>query len=477
LLVDELLDAGLHRFVATFLSLESLNCELRLTLRKAFGKSSRNQLISLTCNGTKVDDEFKTEEIFKKIRSSRCLLFHNSTQPRFYYFRRSRFEGLIADLSPQEAEKVKKANDRLADMLKRSAQRHQKDILELLGRLEEKYHVALSVPPLEMESIPFTVSLGDKKSTVPLDDWGSGTQNRTLILLHLLRAKKNRESASESNRITPILVIEEPECFLHPSAQAEFGKMLQDLAEEFSVQILTTTHSPYMLSLNNPASNILLRRRLEKGRLSSTEKVETDGDNWMEPFGLALGIDNSAFSNWRHVLFKSSKQIILVEGETDKKYLELFRDPMHKEDALSFEGEIFPYGGVGFFGNTILVRFVMNRFTKFVITYDLDHDASITKSLQNLGLKKGVHFFPVGIDSSGKRDIEGLLPGSLRAVVYAQNPDAVAAAMSGNKEERDAGRQKLKELLLAEFTLKARPEKEYYGEFYRLSKALNGLLK
>ena len=113
-------------------------------------------------------NEFKTEEIFKKIRSSRCLLFHNSTQPPPYYYRRSRFEGLLADLSPQEADRIKKANDKLLGMLKKSAQRHQEDILELLGRLEEKYHVALSVPPLEMERVPFTLSLGDKKSTLEI---------------------------------------------------------------------------------------------------------------------------------------------------------------------------------------------------------------------------------------------------------------------------------------------------------------------
>jgi hypothetical protein len=37
-------------------------------------------------------------------------------------------------------------------------------------------------------------------------------------------------------------MIEEPECFLHPSAQAEFGRILRDLAEEFQVQVIITTH-------------------------------------------------------------------------------------------------------------------------------------------------------------------------------------------------------------------------------------------
>jgi len=382
------------------------------------------------------------------------------------------FGGLPAD----EAEALKKANAKMLNLLRKSAQRHQKDIIELLGRLEEKYHVTLSLPRLEFDDVPFMVSLGDKTSTVPLDDWGSGTQNRTLIFLHLLRAKKNREVGSESDRITPILLIEEPESFLHPSAQAEFGKMLQELSEEFSVQVVTTTHSPYMLSLRNPSANLLLQRTAEKGKLLDTQLVDTAGDNWMEPFGLALGIDNEAFSNWRHVLFKKSNQIILVEGETDVEYLKMLRDENHGADALVFDGEVFPYGGVGFFSNSILIKFVMSRFGRFVVTYDLDHDASITKTLQNLGLKKGIHFFPIGLDKPGKRDIEGLLPDVVRSSVYAANPELVAIASSADKE-RDSARRKLKELLLAEFKTQSSPGPAAFAEFYKLAKGINKSLK
>jgi len=469
-------DAGLHRFITTFLPLNNAPQALKVSLGQKWTKGAKRATLRFGCEGNAVEDEFKIEEVFKKIRSSQCLFFHNSTQQGHRYIYGRQFARMFGGLPADEAEALKKANEKMVKLLRRSAQRHQKDIIELLGRLEEKYNVTLSLPQLEFDDVPFMVSLGDKASTVPLDDWGSGTQNRTLIFLHLLRAKKNREVGSESDRITPILLIEEPESFLHPSAQAEFGKMLQDLSEEFCVQVITTTHSPYMLSLRNPAANILLQRSTEKGRLLETKLVETGGDNWMEPFGLALGIDNQAFSSWRHVLFKKSNQIILVEGETDVDYLKMLRADGHGADALICDGEVFPYGGVGFFSNTILLKFVMSRFSRFVITYDFDHDASITKILQNLGLKRGVHFFPVGLDKPGKRDIEGLLPDSIRSEVYSKNPALVAIASSADKE-RDAARQKLKKLLLAEFTSQAQPGDAAYGEFYKLAKTLNKCLK
>jgi putative ATP-dependent endonuclease of the OLD family len=476
LLVNSELDAGLYRFITTFLGLQNTPQELRVSLGQTWSKGAKRASLRLDCEGNPVQDEFKIEEVFKKIRSSRCLLFHNSTQQGHRYIYGRQFARMFGGLPADEADALKKANAKMLTLLRKSAQRHQKDIIELLGRLEEKYNVTLSLPPLEFDDVPFMVSLGDKTSTVPLDDWGSGTQNRTLILLHLLRAKKNREVGSESDRITPILLIEEPESFLHPSAQAEFGKMLQDLSEEFSVQVVTTTHSPYMLSLRNPAANLLLQRRSEKGRLLHTALVDTAGGNWMEPFGLALGIDNEAFANWRHVLFKKANQIILVEGETDVEYLKMLREEAHGTDALRFDGEVFPYGGVGFFSNTILIKFVMSRFGRFVITYDLDHDGPITKALQNLGLKKGIHFFPVGLDKPGKRDIEGLLPDSVRSAVYGRNPELVAVASSSDKE-RDSARRKLKELLLDEFKAESKPGAEAYGEFYKLAKAINKSLK
>jgi predicted ATP-dependent endonuclease of OLD family len=111
-------------------------------------------------------------------------------------------------------------------------------------------------------------------------------------------------------------VVEEPESFLHPSAQAEFGRVLQDLAEEFQVQVIVTTHSPYLLNLKEPGSNILLRRHSAYRQLRETERVDTSEDNWMAPFGQALGLDAEEFKPWKSMVLAASDAILLVEGET-----------------------------------------------------------------------------------------------------------------------------------------------------------------
>src|SRR5690606_22748084 len=200
--------------------------------------------------------------------------------------------------------------------------------------------INLTVPGFSFEKVPYEISLGEKDFDIPLDGWGSGTKNRTLILKSLFNAKKFLEISESTRKIAPIVLIEEPESFLHPSAQAEFGKLLQDLATEFKIQIITTTHSPFLLSsLDDPTSNILLERRIEKRKLRETVKVDTTGPDWKKPFALALGIEGPEFDNIRNAFFSQSKALLLVEGETDKEYLELLRDENHGKNKLDFDGE------------------------------------------------------------------------------------------------------------------------------------------
>ena len=62
----------------------------------------------------------------------------------------------------------------------------------------------------------------DQKVEVELDEWGAGTRHRTFVLLTIFRAKQIAESLPSASKVTPIIIVEEPESFLHPLAQAEF---------------------------------------------------------------------------------------------------------------------------------------------------------------------------------------------------------------------------------------------------------------
>lgn len=478
LLIHKKDDAGIFRFIETFQKTDFGDREsLLIVLERRYRESKGVVELALAVEGESVSDHYTVEEVHKKIRSSGGLVFHNSTQPgRRYYQMRYGLGSFLGEFSDDDKIKIKKAKSILFNKVKTAANKHREEITVLLGRLSDKYEVNITTPTFEIEDFPFVLSLGDKHADVPLEEWGSGTQNRTMILLALLRAKKARENSSESDKITPIILIEEPECFLHPSAQAEFGRALRALSQEFRVQTITTTHSPYLLSVEDPSSNILLEREKRGKRTLATRIIETSGDGWMSPFAQALGVNYEDFKSCRDVLFRGADELLLVEGEGDKSYFEELRHDRHGSKKLEFDGEIFAYGGNGFFKNPVVLKFILNRFKSVVITYDLDSRKDVEKTLESLSLIKNHDFFAVGKDVTGHRDIEGLVPQSIKGLVYSANVDLVAAAASREAENKSQ-RNTLKRLIQEEFIKKANPCTDDYVDFYLLTEKLNKAFK
>jgi putative ATP-dependent endonuclease of OLD family len=470
--IEQNRDAGLYQFLLKQLSLEKSDPIIRLTLRQAFGK----QKIPSVSVGGKTFEGLDAQEVFTRVQSGRCVLFHNSTELPFLHRLRGGNFVEVGQPTPDQRKRLESLQKKMASDMLKIAKTQQEELERLLGRLERKYRVGMSPMPMDLDVMPFRMTLGEKKYEVPLDDWGSGTRNRTLILHNLIRAKQISDSEASAAKITPIIIIEEPESFLHPSAQAEFGRILQDLAHEFDVQVIATSHSPYMLNIAEPGANILLRRRLVYGRYRETTSADTSGENWAEPFAEALGLRSEDFKPWRDLFLTTSEAVLLVEGSTDRDYLELLRDPAHGNERLLFDGEILPYEGVGTLQNTALLRFLKNRYPKLFILYDLDSAREVERSLEAVGLERNVHFSPVGRPDPGRRSIEGLLPDSVVSAVYAAHPDLVTAAVGGSNEERKPARNRLKSLLLLEFKSRAIPGVEFFKYFYPLAKIINRAL-
>lgn len=474
--LDRNRDIGFHQFVTKQLSLAEAGDALRLSIAVRYRPERPEPEVVVTAQG-QVYSDLNAQEVLKKLQSSRSMIFHNSTEieTRYVYPGRS-VAGHIREITGQHQALVESMKKTVTRGLAKISKSQQEEFEGLLGRLQTKYRVGLSMPSFDFTYMPFSITLGDRKVEVPLDDWGSGTKNRTLVLLALFRARQIGTAGPSAAKITPVIIVEEPESFLHPSAQAEFGRILQDLAEEFKVQVIVTTHSPYLLNLKEPASNILLRRRTAYRQLRETERVETGGENWMAPFGHALGLQADEFKPWKAMLLTGADGILLVEGETDKEYFEMLRDPAHGPNRLDFQGDVVPYEGTGSLSNTVLLRFVKNRYPKFFVTFDLDAADRIERQLKALQLEKGTHYVPVGLNVAGKRNIEGLLPDSVTTAVYGGNAGLVQAATSGTKEEQESARGRLKKLLLEEFKARARPGDEFYGNFYSLAKTINKAL-
>lgn len=404
-------------------------------------------------------------------------MFHNSTENDSF----SPFSAKKNSINNFITEKDKKEiSDKIETVLKsvqKSLKKQQDELSNLLGRLEDKYEVSFSMQGLKLERESIEISLKEKGVDVSLDEWGSGTKNRTLIFMSLLNARKFQESSNQTEKIYPIVLIEEPESFLHPSAQAEFGRILQDLANEFKIQVIVTTHSPYLLSHKTQLANILVDRDLKsKAKDKGSLITNTEDDNWYEPFALALGINGEDFGPLKSTIFNDSNNVILVEGPIDKEYLELLKDPAHGANALKKNIEIYPYGGADVIKNTAITSFIKNRFTNVVVTVDYDKYDSVKKSLTSIGFIENKNLLPVGKNETGKKLIEGLLPSEIKSSVRTKYPDIVDAAMENSSDKKEA-QNSLKKKYLEEFKATAKPGEEHYGEFYKLVKKINANFK
>ena len=411
--------------------------------------NSDDVTISSTINGSPIDAK-AAKEIDKRIKDSNLLFLYNSTtheQELYFSGGRGRtFYDFV--MSTDEKKILDEAGKSIEKQLRRLAKEQMRGLSEVLGRLTEKYDVELS-PPESFVSrrMPLGINLRDQNVQVPLGEWGSGTQNRTQILMAILQANRIKTAGLADEKITPFVIIEEPESFLHPSAQAEFGKMLRHLSTEFGIQIIVTTHSPHMLNQETAGANILLSRQVRRGKTYETFRIDTTGSDWMAPFAEHLGINAEEFLSLKPLFSSDKSRVLLVEGQIDVEYFEFLREHACECDNLLSSVEVVPYGGKDTLKNTLLVQFVFKKFDYVFVTYDLDAEKEIHPALKRVGLSELQHG-SLGIAQPGKDCIEGLLPNRVLNAVNGRETDLI---MQLSSSERRKAKDELKKKYLAEF--------------------------
>lgn len=462
--------------------------ELILKESTTLSKESENLIVTLILTSTTKDynikygdnqitEKYQQQEILNRLKNTQCLLFHNSTSNESIIFSNAGVDRLSNYLNSQDKINIEKKRDELTKLVSKALKHHEEDLAKLLGNLEDKYDVSLSTQGLKIERESINISLKEKNADVSLDDWGSGTKNRTLIFLNMLNAKKLSENPNESYRITPIVIIEEPESFLHPQAQAEFGRILQDLAHELKIQVIVTTHSPYLLSFKSASSNILLERNTKpKSKDVASYVRETIGEKWYEPFAQTLGVNAEDFGPLKEAIFSTTSQLLLVEGEIDKKYFEQLQNNVHGTHMLKNDIEIFAYGGADSLKNNVLMNFIKSRFAKVVITVDYDRFKDVQKSLQAIGFSENVNLFAIGKNESGKDAIEGLIPDNIVSKVYGEHVEDVRKLACTQKDVQKSAKNALKRYILDAF-LTEEYNKSNYTELYKLTGKLNKAFK
>jgi hypothetical protein len=145
------------------------------------------------------------------------------------------------------------------------------------------------------------IATGDHDSaTVDAGEVGSGLQSLLELALQQVR--------EESDEVERIIAVEEPEAFLHPSAQRTLARII---SQAESGKRLISTHSPVIVDESRFGETVLVRDH----RFLSPSPVEDE----------ARAAINTALLSGHGAEMAFSRCVLLVEGDGDRAFYEGLR--------------------------------------------------------------------------------------------------------------------------------------------------------
>jgi len=118
------------------------------------------------------------------------------------------------------------------------------------------------------------------------------------------------------NEEPKILLIEEPESFLHPPAIRAAREALYKIAELENWQVMLTTHSPIFIDVSKPHTTII---RVEKNEGKATKVFSTEKADFSEDERERLQMIRNCHPTVNEFFF--ANKVILVEGDTEQAAL------------------------------------------------------------------------------------------------------------------------------------------------------------
>ncbi|MBL8013087.1 MAG: AAA family ATPase [Candidatus Omnitrophica bacterium] len=247
--------------------------------------------------------------------------------------------------------------------------------------------LAFKEPPVlaHYKSLELNIKESDSCSEAPALEMGSGIQSAVVIaLIHAYRDL--RKSGS-------ILMIEEPEVYLHPHTRRFFYQLLRGLTENGD-QVFYTTHSVEFLDLSDYQT------------ISIVRKIPQQGTKVFQPTGLQIQPGTkkelkllTEFDARRNELF-FAKKVLIVEGPTERHSLPLaFK--LLGADINEYGISIVDVGGkenIPFFMEILkafqIPFFVLHDEDRNANNYSSYHDGSagLNKKIENLAAGQGIVF-------------------------------------------------------------------------------------
>ena len=193
---------------------------------------------------------------------------------------------------------------------------------------------------------------------------GHGAQRS--IQMALVRHLADIKRATGETTSNTILLIDEPELYLHPQAIEVLRDALKTLSTQ-GYQVIFSTHSPFMITSKDVENTILIRKNDTIGthkRNSLKTAIATVASAHPSQLAIIFSVSNSS-----NILF--AEKVILAEGKTENRLLPKIIQKVTGKTLGLHKTALVPIDGSGSTRKTIEVLKAMEIPTKAIV--DLDY--------------------------------------------------------------------------------------------------------
>jgi putative ATP-dependent endonuclease of OLD family len=193
---------------------------------------------------------------------------------------------------------------------------------------------------------------------------GHGAQRSIQMALVRHLADIKRESGEQASNT--ILLIDEPELYLHPQAIEVLRDALKSLSAQ-GYQVIFSTHSPFTITAKDVENTLLIRKSATHGTTKRNSlKTAIASVAAAHPSQLAIVF---SLSNSSNILF--AEKVILAEGKTENRLLPSIIQKVSGKTLGLHKMALVPIDGSGSTRKTIEVLTTMAIPTKAIV--DLDY--------------------------------------------------------------------------------------------------------
>lgn len=266
-------------------------------------------------------------------------------------------------------EKIKDLQKKAVIATEQEVETIEAELSKYLSRLFPNHHIKFDAKPdieLDKSYTPFKTSadllMGPKNGYLSgIAHQGSGAR-RTLLWAALKYLSEMKDTAGSRPHV---LLLDEPEICLHPSAIREARSVLYDLPQSGSWQVMITSHSPIFIDLSMDNTTIIRVFRAENDEVESTTlyrpsraKLDPDDRKNLKMLNVCDPYVNEFFFGGRQ---------IIVEGDTEYTAFSIIRD-MYIDEYKDVQ--IIRARGKGIIPS--LAKVLLQFSKKFTILHDTD---------------------------------------------------------------------------------------------------------